>query len=658
MRKLQYWFRHSLVNRIMVYALFSILIFSLVVGGGSFLVVHQLFQQQVEAQLRADLQRASLELQHVFGESTDMLQQLAASPLLSNALVDSVGRETYLKPFFMEHRLAKQSHADLLLVDFRGQTLLASNTSMKDVADDSALVAKAFTERIPVAEINTKKILVLIYPIIFPVTGTTEGALVYRVYLTELVQAIGKQLDVRFSLNYPDFKISSEPINDESLIDQDEILALTAPLDHFAFKITAAKLRDQALVPLYLMIRWYLIVASVLLLAAIGLSRSIASHVTSGLLTLVEKANAITHADDLSDHLMIIPSDDEIGRLALALNHLIQRLRQFYLELEDKVTERTMALIQAEAIARQSSNYARSLIEASLDPLVTINTQGKISDVNKATELITGLSREQLVGSDFSGYFIDSQRARCGYQQVFSAGQLTDYPLTIRHISGQSTEVVYNFSVYSNEYDEVEGIFAAGRDVTRQKQIEDELKASEEKFRSIIEVSPVPMALNNELTITYLNPAFTQTFGYRREDIPTLADWWLKAYPDPDYRSWVKNTWQATFEQAEREHQSFKPFEVNICIRNGSFKTVVVTAAKISGSLQNEHLVVLYDISDRKRDEIDLRIAATAFESQEGMIVTDANMNILRVNSAFTDITGYTAEEVVGKNPRLLQSGR
>ncbi len=476
MDRLQYWFRHSLANQIMVYALFSILIFSLVVGGGSFLVVRQLFQQQIQAQLRTDLQQASQEFQHLVGDSTLMLQQLAINPLLSNALVDSIGRETYLEPFFMEQRLAKQAHTDLLLVDFRGQTLLANSAAITHETQDSPLIARALSEQIPVAAINADNILVIAYPIIFPVTGTTEGALVYRMHLTQLVQAMGKRLGILLTLNCQICYITSEQVNGEALIERNEALALAPPLDHLAFKITVAQLRDQALASLYAMIRWYTGLAATLLLTAIWIARYIARHVTSGLLTLVQEANAITHAEDLSDHLMIIQSDDEIGRLALALNHLIKRLHQFYLELEDKVAERTVALTQAEAAARQSSNYARSLIEAGLDPLVTISAQGKITDVNKATERVTGMSRERLIGSAFSGYFTDPDKARSGYQQVFSAGQLTDYPLTIRHVSGQLTEVIYNFSVYSNDNDEVSGIFAAARDVTRQKQIEDELQ--------------------------------------------------------------------------------------------------------------------------------------------------------------------------------------
>jgi PAS domain-containing protein len=80
----------------------------------------------------------------------------------------------------------------------------------------------------------------------------------------------------------------------------------------------------------------------------------------------------------------------------------------------------------------QSSQYARSLIEASLDPLVTISPEGKITDVNEATVKVTGVPREKLVGTDFSDYFTEPEKAREGYQQVFAQGFVTDYPLTIQ----------------------------------------------------------------------------------------------------------------------------------------------------------------------------------------------------------------------------------
>jgi PAS domain S-box-containing protein len=116
--------------------------------------------------------------------------------------------------------------------------------------------------------------------------------------------------------------------------------------------------------------------------------------------------------------------------------------------------------------------YARSLIEASLDPLVTINPQGKITDVNQATEQVTGIPRERLIGSDFSNYFTDAQKAREGYQNVLSRGLVKDYPLTIRHASGRTTDVLYNATVYRNEAGIVQGVFAAARDITERKAAE------------------------------------------------------------------------------------------------------------------------------------------------------------------------------------------
>ena len=77
---------------------------------------------------------------------------------------------------------------------------------------------------------------------------------------------------------------------------------------------------------------------------------------------------------------------------------------------------------------RKASLYARSLLEASLDPLVTISREGKITDVNQATEKVTGISREKLIGSDFSNYFTDPEGARRGYEQVFARGAVQDYP--------------------------------------------------------------------------------------------------------------------------------------------------------------------------------------------------------------------------------------
>jgi len=128
---------------------------------------------------------------------------------------------------------------------------------------------------------------------------------------------------------------------------------------------------------------------------------------------------------------------------------------------------------RAEEELRESSLYARSLIETCIDDsLVTISREGKIMDANKATEQVTGVSREHLVGSDFSNYFTEPEKAREGYEKVLSEGVVKDYQLSISHTSGRTTDVIYNATVYKNNAGEVLGVIAAARDITRLKELQ------------------------------------------------------------------------------------------------------------------------------------------------------------------------------------------
>src|SRR6202162_1617860 len=162
---------------------------------------------------------------------------------------------------------------------------------------------------------------------------------------------------------------------------------------------------------------------------------------------------------------------------------------------------------------KQASQYARSLIEASLDPLVTISPEGKITDVNEATTKVTGAARERLIGTDFSNYFTEPEKAREGYQQVFSEGFVTDYPLTIRHKDGRFTDVLYNASVYKDARGNVLGVFAAARDVTAQKQ-------ASQYARSLIEASVDPLVtISPEGKITDVNEATVEVTGAPREKL-------------------------------------------------------------------------------------------------------------------------------------------
>ncbi len=108
-----------------------------------------------------------------------------------------------------------------------------------------------------------------------------------------------------------------------------------------------------------------------------------------------------------------------------------------------------VTLRDSEENLRNAYHYTRSLIEASLDPLVTINAEGKITDVNLATEMATGFPRNTLIGTDFSDYFTEPEKARIGFQKTFENGSVIDYPLSIRHTSNKIIDVIYNAFIFS-----------------------------------------------------------------------------------------------------------------------------------------------------------------------------------------------------------------
>ncbi len=173
----------------------------------------------------------------------------------------------------------------------------------------------------------------------------------------------------------------------------------------------------------------------------------------------------------------------ELASVALANSQMFEMLEENEKELkmhsenlERLVEERTKKL-------KLSSLYARNLIEASLDPLVTISAKGKITDVNKATELATGCSRKELIGSDFSNYFIEPEKAELGYKRVFTEGVVRDYPLAIRHKNGRIIDVLYNATVYRNVSGEIQGVFAAARDITEQKKAEERSQEAAKRLK-------------------------------------------------------------------------------------------------------------------------------------------------------------------------------
>jgi PAS domain S-box-containing protein len=125
---------------------------------------------------------------------------------------------------------------------------------------------------------------------------------------------------------------------------------------------------------------------------------------------------------------------------------------------------------------RDQQFYTRSLIESNIDALMTTDPAGIITDVNKQMEALTGCTRDELIGAPFKNYFTDPERAEAGIKQMLREKKLTNYELTARARDGKTTVVSYNATTFYDRDRKLQGVFAAARDVTEPKRLDQALK--------------------------------------------------------------------------------------------------------------------------------------------------------------------------------------
>ncbi len=266
------------------------------------------------------------------------------------------------------------------------------------------------------------------------------------------------------------------------------------------------------------------------------------------------------------------------------------------------ISERKIAEKELSELSLQN----QTLLQTASDGIHVLDNQGNIVEVNEAFCKMLGYASAEMKQLNVSDWdlqwpgneLIEKVRDLMLHPAVFETRHRRK-DNTIIDVEINSTGIMLNGTHY---------LYAAARDITERKQIIEDIKKSEIRFRTILNVSPAPMALNDEnQKITFLNLAFIQTFGYTLEDIPTLGHWWPKAYPDPEYRIKVADEWNTESEISKQTGVNFRPMEVMIKCKNGENKTVLVSGTSFSNSFEGNHIVSFFDITERKQAELKIQ---------------------------------------------------
>ena len=309
----------------------------------------------------------------------------------------------------------------------------------------------------------------------------------------------------------------------------------------------------------------------------------------------------------------------------------------------------------AELALQQSETWFRSIFENVNTGVASTDEVGRVTRFNETFRAMLGYHAESLGRMNFADFTHPEDIA---LEQVFfedvMAGKRNNYRMTKRYINSDGGIIWVDLSaaVIRNVDGKVENFVAVVQDITERKLLELAIAESEKEFRQLAEAMPqIVWVTRADGWNIYLNQQWVDYTGLCLEE--SYGEGWTKPFhPDDKQKAW--DAWQ----KAVREDDSYE-IECRMRRADGEYLWWLIRGVPVFG--ENGRIDKWFgtctDIDNIKISEQNLLIAAAAFESQESIMITDANRVIQRVNQAFTDETGYTAEEVVGRTPRLLSSG-
>jgi PAS domain S-box-containing protein len=295
---------------------------------------------------------------------------------------------------------------------------------------------------------------------------------------------------------------------------------------------------------------------------------------------------------------------------------------------------------------RESQNYTRGLIEASLDAVVTIDRDGIITDLNRQMEKIAGRSREELLGSRFPEYFTRPDAAVEGIARTLQSGFVTNLELVLRPATGPERVISFNATVFKDTEGRVQGIFASARDITEQKKLEGQLRDAQSYHRSLIEASPDALvAVDPDLTITDVNEQMVRVTGYGRAEL--VGSPFKRYFTDPARAAAGVRKTLATG-RLENYDLVLKPQHGPEAIVSLNASVFTDPEGQVKGVFASAR-----DITEQRRLQEQLRESQNYNRgliqaSPDALFAVDANLTITDVNEQMVRLAGHPRDQLLG----------
>jgi len=250
--------------------------------------------------------------------------------------------------------------------------------------------------------------------------------------------------------------------------------------------------------------------------------------------------------------------------------------------------------------------------------LLVLDSHGSVTLINRKGCELTGRTEQEIVGRDWLDLCIPQEerdRVRQAFEEIMDgvAEPAQYHENSIVTKQGSRRLIAWRSTLLKDESGAVMGVLSSGEDITERRITEIRLNESRDRFRKIIDDMPLAASYTDEKgSIEFSNRVFVELFGYTPEEIPTIEDWFVRAYPDPDYREEVMARWNADATRARVEGTRIGPGEYNITCKDGAVRTCEITGTFLEHGL----MAVFNDITERIQAEERLRQSEERFRVQ------------------------------------------
>ncbi|PDV97801.1 sensor domain-containing diguanylate cyclase [Candidatus Chloroploca asiatica] len=334
-------------------------------------------------------------------------------------------------------------------------------------------------------------------------------------------------------------------------------------------------------------------------------------------------------------------------------------------ETQDQLLTIEQARQQTEKQLQVSEERYRLLAENASDVIWTMSLDGRITYISPSVERLRGFTQEEAMQQTLEEIQTPESQAitlayfsrMAGRLQAGLPPEYARYEQEYRCKDGSTIWCdVHVLPVHTADGATVE-ILGVSRDITAVKRAESEAKRSEERLRKMLQHLPVAVAVANlqaDQRILYRNTAFDQIFGWTPQEIPTHEAWFVRAYPEEDYRRTVLNKWNVAIAQAAAQQGHVTPHEFRVTSRNGQVKDIV-----IGGTILDDQLICSFvDISERKRFVAELVQARDAAETaNRALQQANAELQRLAVTDRLTGVwnRAYFEEAVAAERTHAVR---